>query len=81
MTWRTLFYSVTVLFAAVVVATTASSDVGDSETQTSAIVATAVPTDMPVTERSSRVVLAVVGAGAILFTFRRALANLVQKGS
>lgn len=81
MTWRTIFYSVMVIVAAVVVATTASSDVGDNETQTSAIVATTVPTDMPVTERSSRVVLAVVGAGAILLTFRRALANLVEKGS
>jgi hypothetical protein len=77
MTWRTIFYSVTVLFAAAIVATTASSDVGDTETQATAIVATAVPTNMPVTERSSRVVLAVVGAGAILVTFRRALANLV----
>lgn len=81
MTWRTIFYSVTVLLAAVIVATTASSDVEDKETQASAIIATATPVDMPVTERSSRVVLAVVGIGAVLITFRKAVLNLVQKGS
>ena len=84
MTWRTVSYLGTVFFAAVVVATTASSDVSSSLPASKEVpaMAAALPMDsQPIPARSSRVVLLVVGIGAVGYTFRRAFQNLRQPGS
>ena len=78
MTWRTALYLLTVLLAATVVATTAMSDssasmppAGEGE----ATLAQIEPVAMPSPERSSRVVLLVLGVGAVVVTYRRAWLN------
>lgn len=79
MTWRTFSYLITVLLAAVVVATTASSDVFDRHDST--VTAASIHLDAPpVQERGSRVVLLIVGMAAVGFTFRQAWLNF-RRGS
>lgn len=84
MTWRTFSYLGTVLLAAVIVATTASSDVAISpqpSQEGSAVVASLPMNSDPIPARSSRVALLVIGIGAVAFTFRRAVLNFRQPGS
>ena len=79
MTWRTISCLVTVLLAAVVVATTASSTVFEQTKSAPAVsVSSFQAVTPPVQERSSRVMLMIFGAGAVAFTFRRAFLNFRQ---
>jgi hypothetical protein len=80
MSWRTFFYSLTVLFAAIVVATTASSDVADQPVDPT-LAAVISMEGHPIPERSSRVALMVIGIGAVAFTFQRGFTNLKKPGS
>jgi hypothetical protein len=74
MTWRTTLYLLTVLLAAVAVATTGLSESGPSgveSTSPSAIIATAT-----LAEHARRMVMLVVGAVMVIVTYRRAYSNL-----
>jgi hypothetical protein len=77
MTWRTSLYLLTVLLAAVVVATTAMSD--NSESANAQVTAQVEPMTMPLTEHGSRMALLVLGIGAVVVTYRHAWRNFRPK--
>jgi outer membrane PBP1 activator LpoA protein len=81
MTWRTSLYLLTVLLAAVVVATTAMSDNSESVNAQDRpqVAAQMEPMAMPLTEHGSRMALLALGIGAVVVTYRHAWRNFRPK--
>lgn len=75
MTWRACSYTLMVLLAIAAIATTASMGIAPEDV-TQSRVATLAMQSQPQTDPGTRLVLLVAGSLAILFTYRRAIANM-----
>jgi hypothetical protein len=78
MTWRNTFYLLTVLVALLVVALTTISE-ASTETTLAAISPQDVLDSLVPTPTNGRLPFLVIGIGAVLLTYRRALLNFTRK--